>query len=126
MQYCRYFTTVESFSRGAGGIDDSVLPDICCLIRIFSARGLIKVHKHAEYKTRVKSGIEVPTLVLPGLFNRLLDPPNVLLGIFTIEGGCLGVGRTGWVGVMQERLDRGQNGRDVVGRAPAVLEDVQT
>eukprot|EP00563_Minutocellus_polymorphus_P021434 CAMPEP_0197721714 /NCGR_PEP_ID=MMETSP1434-20131217/4679_1 /TAXON_ID=265543 /ORGANISM="Minutocellus polymorphus, Strain CCMP3303" /LENGTH=142 /DNA_ID=CAMNT_0043306771 /DNA_START=306 /DNA_END=731 /DNA_ORIENTATION=- len=52
-------------------------------------------------------------------------PPVVLPPVLVVEAAGLGVGGTGGVGIAQQALDAGQNGRDVVDRAPLVLEDVE-
>ncbi|KAI9069717.1 hypothetical protein FKP32DRAFT_42608 [Trametes sanguinea] len=63
--------------------------------------------------------------VEPALLDRRPHPAHVLLHVLPVELRRLRVRRAVRVRVVQERLDRGQDRRDVVRRRPPVLEDVQ-
>eukprot|EP00962_Isochrysis_galbana_P051168 scaffold22526_cov101-Isochrysis_galbana.AAC.1 len=62
---------------------------------------------------------------LPRLLHNLLDLALVLAPVLLVQPGRLRVRRRVWVWVAEQRLDRGQDSRDVVNRAPLVLQNVQ-
>ena len=64
-------------------------------------------------------------VVLPRLLDHLADAARVLALVFCVEPRGLAVGRARGVGVRQQRLDACEDARDVVDRAPQVLQDVQ-
>ena len=72
----------------------------------------------------------VPTALLllvrhPRLLNNFLDLPLILAPVLLVEARGLRVGGRARVGVAQQRLDRGEDGGDVVDGRPLVLQDVE-
>ena len=61
----------------------------------------------------------------PALLHNIPHPSVVLPSILVVEAAGLGVGRTGGVGIAQQALDAGEDGRDVVDGTPLVLQDVE-
>ena len=64
--------------------------------------------------------------VEPALLDRRSHPPHVLLHVLAVQLGGLCVRGAVGVRVVEETLDGGEDGGDVVCGGPAVLEDVQT
>lgn len=64
-------------------------------------------------------------LVLPALLYSLAYPLGVFLPIVLVQVGGFDVRRGRGVGIVQEGLDAGQYRRNIVGRRPSVLKDVQ-
>ena len=69
--------------------------------------------------------IAVSGVALPALFDNGRHPLLVFPPVLLVELGSHAVGRAVGVGLVQQGLDRRQDGRHVVGGTPPVLEDVQ-
>jgi len=64
-------------------------------------------------------------VVTPGLLHARLDSLLVLAPVLLEQLGRHGVGGGVGVGITQQRLNAGQNGRNIISGRPSVLEDVE-
>jgi hypothetical protein len=63
--------------------------------------------------------------VVPALLDRLPHSLGVLFAVVLVEIARLDVGRTARVGIVEQALHTRQDRRHVIGRTPAVLQDVE-
>ncbi len=85
----------------------------------------IRISEHVFPTKLVLEPYLVDGEVDPGVLHDEGNPLLVLPPVLLVELRRLRVGRAVGVGLVQQGLDGRQDGRDVVGGAPPVLQDVQ-
>lgn len=90
-----------------------------------------KTPNHARFLRNTKhSSLIKPLKTLeqdldPRLLYNVQHTTIVFAPIFLIELGGFSVRRRVWIGIREQRLDGGQDGGDIVDRAPLILKNVQ-
>lgn len=59
--------------------------------------------------------------IIPALLDGFSNTLGILLSIVFVEIAGFDIGRRRGIGIVEERLDTGEDGGDVVGRGPSVL-----